>query len=626
MEQVYKVRDPQGNVREIRGPAGASDEQVLAKAKELFSAPKPDMKAAIENDAISQGAKNFNADSGFLSNVAAGAGKALSDVGLGIRQIVGNASQKEVDETAQRDKALMSTGGGMTGNIGAQVGMSLLPGGAVAGAGKLAGAPALQAAGRLALAPTATLAGAGAGAASGALQGAVQPVESGQSRVVNSMIGGAGGAAFPVIGMAAKGAKAVVEPLYAGGRDTIVGRAMNSAVGNSRDDVINAMMGARELVPGSKPTAAEVANSGGIAAMQRAAAAVDPEAYAVRKAAQNDARVAALEGMKGNRQAAVNARTNATDALYEAAKGQTVKIDAEMNNLMARPSMKQAWAKAQKLAAEKGEQISFPGMAAKEVAAVGADGVPVIAQQGAKEAEASVKGLHYLKLALDDILENPAQNAIGRNEARAISANKDSFLSWLEGRIPEYGQARETFKAMSKPVNQIDVLEEVAKKSVHPLTGTLQPNSFARSLTDETAQRATGFDRARLADVMSPGQMRSLEAIKKDLARSVMAQNLGRGAGSDTVQKMAMTNLMQRSGLPLGLMNLPGIGRAANWAYSQTDDLMKQRLADAMLNPQEAAGLMKGAVPSPAQQKIIEAIMRAGTAGTTGATMSGLNQ
>lgn len=39
-EQVYKVRDPAGNIREIRGPAGATEEQVIEQAKILF-AEKP---------------------------------------------------------------------------------------------------------------------------------------------------------------------------------------------------------------------------------------------------------------------------------------------------------------------------------------------------------------------------------------------------------------------------------------------------------------------------------------------------------------------------------------------------------------------------------------------------------
>lgn len=39
-DQIYKVRDPQGNIREIRGPAGASDAEVIAQAKRLFATPQ----------------------------------------------------------------------------------------------------------------------------------------------------------------------------------------------------------------------------------------------------------------------------------------------------------------------------------------------------------------------------------------------------------------------------------------------------------------------------------------------------------------------------------------------------------------------------------------------------------
>lgn len=45
--QIYKVRDPSGNVREIRGPAGASDETIIAKAKELFGSAPVDMASKI---------------------------------------------------------------------------------------------------------------------------------------------------------------------------------------------------------------------------------------------------------------------------------------------------------------------------------------------------------------------------------------------------------------------------------------------------------------------------------------------------------------------------------------------------------------------------------------------------
>ena len=36
-DQTYKVQDPQGNIREIRGPAGASEAEIIAQAQKLFA-------------------------------------------------------------------------------------------------------------------------------------------------------------------------------------------------------------------------------------------------------------------------------------------------------------------------------------------------------------------------------------------------------------------------------------------------------------------------------------------------------------------------------------------------------------------------------------------------------------
>jgi len=56
-DQIYKVLDPSGTLREISGPAGATDEQVIAQAQKLFG-PKNDVASDISNDAISQGARD----------------------------------------------------------------------------------------------------------------------------------------------------------------------------------------------------------------------------------------------------------------------------------------------------------------------------------------------------------------------------------------------------------------------------------------------------------------------------------------------------------------------------------------------------------------------------------------
>jgi hypothetical protein len=51
--QIYKVRDPSGAIREIEGPSGATDDQVIAKAKELFS-PMPSGGVPVGRSGVSQ--------------------------------------------------------------------------------------------------------------------------------------------------------------------------------------------------------------------------------------------------------------------------------------------------------------------------------------------------------------------------------------------------------------------------------------------------------------------------------------------------------------------------------------------------------------------------------------------
>lgn len=108
--------------------------------------------------------------------VLSGAGKAFYDVGRGAKQIVGAASQQEIDANKAIDAPLMRTGAGIAGNI----------------------------AGNMALfAPTALIPGAntytGAGVI-GAGMGALQPVASDESRVSNMALGGTAGVAGQAIG------------------------------------------------------------------------------------------------------------------------------------------------------------------------------------------------------------------------------------------------------------------------------------------------------------------------------------------------------------------------------------------------------------------------------------------
>ena len=133
----------------------------------------------------------------------AGTGKAFVDIGRAAKQIVGMGDDQEIADARERDRALMGTGAGITGNLIGNLAASLLPAGAAGVALRGAAAvPALSGAlraGQAAAEAHPLLAAMAPGAASGALMGALEPTVEGESRArnmaTNAAIGGAVGAA-----------------------------------------------------------------------------------------------------------------------------------------------------------------------------------------------------------------------------------------------------------------------------------------------------------------------------------------------------------------------------------------------------------------------------------------------
>jgi hypothetical protein len=546
---------------------------------------------------------------GFLSDVAAGAGKTVVGVGRGIQQITGlgdqAALQETIDESRRLDAPLRQSAGGVTGEIGAQVGMAVAPGAALLRGGNLLGLPSVSAAGNYLLSSPATLGGVATQAGLGATLGAVQPVATGESRGRNVTLGALGGAAVPASGMALGTIRGAVEPLYSGGRDVIAGRAIRRAAGESADDVMRRLQQARILVPGSQPTAAEVAQSPGVAALQRAASAVDPEAYGIRTMQQNEARVTALQGISGteaSRDAARASRAASTAPLYRQAieagvdPQMSAALKPQIANLMDRPSVKYAIEQAKGIMDERSVTLARSG---------------------------SVEGLQLVKQALDDAIErgSSATSKVGAHQLRALQQTRSDLISVMQDIAPQLRSADAAYAAASRPINQMDIGAEIAQRSINPLTGVLQPQSYARNLTDDLASRATGRSGATLAGTLGPGQLGTLQGIRDDLARSVAARDMGRGVGSDTVQKLAMTNLMERSGVPLGVLNFPGMGAIGRFTYQNADDLIKQRLAEGLLSPSEAARLMQAARANPNVTAFIEATRRITAPGILGGSM-----
>jgi hypothetical protein len=525
--------------------------------------------------------------SGF-EKFAAGAGKAVADIGRGVRQYlpesIGGLSSADIEEAKRLDAPLMATGAGMAGNVAGNV-MAAIPSAFIPGAATIPGAAAI-----------------------GGIYGALQPGENAGDRMMNTVTGAAGGAVVPAAQTAYKVGKSLLEPLYQGGREQIMGRALRGAAGGQADEALRNLKSASELVPGSKPTVGQASGVPSLAALERTAAASSPDAtnaMAQRLAAQNEARIAALQGVTPDVAAAKAARSTQAGALYNQARSEGLdpaiaqQLQPQIQSLMQRVP-DDLVAQAKQLAQVSGEPITDMG---------------------------SVQGAHYLKKAIDAKIGQAAR--AGDNQTvQAYEGLQSAFLDVLDQMNPTYGAARQTYAQMSKPVTQGQILEQIGQRGQN-FRGELTPAAFARSVNDRTAQSVTRMPSATLESTLSPDQLKTLRNIQSDLLRQDFAQTAGRGAGSDTVQKLAYSNILNQSGLPNMVRNFAPASivgnlaqRAGQVVYKDANERMAAELAQALMDPQQAAKLMEAGMVTPQMQALIMNLRRGGAA--AGASLPGL--
>jgi hypothetical protein len=259
-------------------------------------------------------------------------------------------------------------------------------------------------------------------------------------------------------------------------------------------------------------------------------------------------------------------------------------VDGFFKGLMMRNQFKDAVSRAQELANAEGvADIFFRGDKGEPVALLG-------------------QGAHYIKKALDEAAEPGASSYTGKAGASAAGKTNKQFQDWLSTHIPEYDAAKQAFAKGSVPINQMEIGQALMNKAAPALSdyGALGRETGATYATalrngDALAQKATGMGNATMRNVLTPEQFATVENIARDLARKANAQDLGRGVGSDTFQKLSMQNIAQQSGMPRavgGLLELPGVNRATAWMFRDTDQQIQSLIADALLDPKKAAGLL----------------------------------
>lgn len=585
--------------------ADMSDDQLLIGLRKKFY---PDIPPGQFYNRIDYDTQRIDPTAGMsgTDKFLAGMGKSFADIGRSVKRVGNMVGLSDYDQAAAQadadlDKPLMNTGAGQAGKVVGDIALTAVPGYRAQQAlstGIRTGARVLPKAAAAATRGAAPYIGAaGAGAVAGA---ALSPEDMSGGAGMGALAGVGGEVGGRLLSAGYGGAKAVLEPLYEGGRERILKRTLDRFATDPAA-VRAAAANPEILVPGVMPTLAEATMDPGIAQLQRGAAAASSD-VASALAQSRGQQVAGyrsvlddLAGDEGKREFFTQMRDRTADSLYTKARAEPLQMSAglqpQIDSLLNRPSVKRAIAEAQDLAQEKGIDITQAG--------------------------GSAAGLMFVDEAIGTQM-NMARRAGNDSLANALKDTQEELRAFLDQAAPAYGQARRTFQAQSRPINQMAIGQELAAKALPPLdalsNGSLarvNANSYANALrnADATAAKATGLRSAKMADVLEPGQMQAVQGVGQDMARYAAAQDLARVPGSPTAQYLGAQNILRQFMGPLGLPETAMdsmVGRVAagimgtpfRWTQSQTEQLLARALTD----PATAAKIMAAKDPKTIAQ------------------------
>lgn len=584
----YRITSPDGKTFEITAPEGATKDDVLAYAQNQFSEKQ---KARQMTEAQMREEYAPTVGMSGTERFLAGAGKAFSDIGRGVGQIAGLVSREDVDEAKKRDEALMQTGAGMAGNVAGNV-AAMVPTAFIPGVNTVTG-----------------------GAALGATLGALQPVGTNDSRLQNAALSGVAGAALPAamnVGRAARAA--LYDPLA--GQQRIIGGAVTRAAGDNAQDIANALRGQGAATPGVRLSAGTVSQNEGLAALEDAIQSQMPSGQLARMGQTNrNALADALRGVAGTPEqmaAAEATREAAGNALYGAARLQGI------NPASLEPA-------AQQNIAAFMQRIPDDVLArARELARIGGTNM---------DNQSSIQGMHWVKKAIDSKIGTAMRS--GDDEmVRAYRSLQNDLLQGISQISPEYGVARQTYAQLSQPINQMQIGEALTQRLIPATAGDMPASlnyaSLAKAMQDPDAlaRRATGFEGARMANILTPDQMGTVQGVTSDASRIAEALKRGMGSGSPTARRLAQGEMLSQhfaNEAPITSRileiagTIPGVNLATKGASaigSMVGDRVNAQLLgqlDEMLanNPQQVARLIEqelARVAPTQRQQIIRAL------------------
>ena len=264
---------------------------------------------------------------------------------------------------------------------------------------------------------------------------------------------------------------------------------------------------------------------GAQAVLQKTISRTSPAVQETKALADEAARMSTIKEITPDLNAAVVARRDASKPFYEAADKAIVPIDKDVSAVLARMP-EGTLAAAANIAKMEGRPFVMGKTTAPAMQPTGvldAAGNPVMREVAGNTAELTGESMHYIRRALSDIAYGSPAAGIGRDTQIAARGLLDDYTKVFEAKIPDYAQARAVFSDLSAPINQAQVLKEMASVLEKPGGGE-RIGPFLNVLgRGETAmlKRAGGKGAPRyeaLSEVLTPEQLQTVRGVADQLA------------------------------------------------------------------------------------------------------------
>ena len=353
---------------------------------------------------------------------------------------------------------------------------------------------------------------------------------------------------------------------------------------------------------------------------------------ATRQTAQNQARTAALEEIAGNTgklNIAKAARDAVTSPMREnvlnaAGKVQVGDILGQIDTLISNPN------NAGKISQQALNEFRNSISKAAQDGAIDARALYEIRKDIGTTLSGKLQGeagnlryasgqLNNVKGIIDDAIDMASKSVKGTGTGvMAGAGGVPAVPSQISAQMPRssWSDYLQKYSSESIPIDQMKKLDEILKRvqtgSVDSQGGLILSGAKLNNILKNESDV--------LKKALAPEQLDILRRVSADLNASQIASNTGRAVGSNTLQNMAQNQVLTSAlGKTIGASSpaTATLGRLLQLPYGTANKQIQEKLGNALLDPKEAARLMR----DPQANALIQMLMES-SAKTTPAIAS----